>query len=124
MKTAKVDNWISRYIVAYPLICTLAVYVTWLAGRISLGWWPRSSLDDPKSISVLTSSVHSFTTLLLVVGFPLCLVLAVYSLLRGITKKPRDGRLMQASGISVVLLGLLFGLTRWDPLSVFCWFMD
>jgi len=31
----------------FPVLMAAAVYVTWVAGRVRLGYWPRVAVDDP-----------------------------------------------------------------------------
>ena len=63
-------------LIAYPPILMASFYATWLAGRFHLGYWPRSSLDDPKYIEGFWMCTYDVTAILLLVGLPLVGVLA------------------------------------------------
>ncbi len=107
-----------------PLLVT-SFYATWLAGRITLGYWPRPSLDDPKQISGFWMWTYDVTAMLSLVGLPLVGVLAAMSLFRPL----RDGspewrsRLVEAV-VGTALILLAVGFMRWDPHHVVEWFFD
>ena len=54
-------------LMAYGPLLVVSFYSTWLAGRISLGYWPRSSLDDPKSINGFWMWTYDLTAILLLI---------------------------------------------------------
>jgi hypothetical protein len=39
-----------RLLCLYSLVLLSSFYSTWVAGRLQLGYWPQSSLDDPRYI--------------------------------------------------------------------------
>jgi hypothetical protein len=115
---------IQLYVLAFPFILPLALYLTWLAGRFTLGYWPRPSLDDPKFIGSWVSILHTLTTLLLMGGFPVFAVIIPALLCRALLDQPHRNRLLLVSGCSsVCMMGAIMFL-RWDPLGVAEWFMD
>jgi hypothetical protein len=112
------------YLLAYPMVLPLAFYATWLAGRWSLGHWPRPSLDDPKSLGAMVDIPYAITFLLLFVGLP-AFAVAVLAL---VGESWRNGsRRAGASLISAVALTSMIAsiaFLRWDPLRVGEWFFD
>lgn len=128
MKSGTVEKWIRRCILAYPVLLPAALYATWVFARLSLGRWPRTSLDDPKYINMLVSCAHSFVLLLWIVGLPTYVVLAVFTLgwglLRCLRKQPHGIKLAVYACLSMVSLVVAIRFIYWDPLSVFEWFMD
>jgi hypothetical protein len=77
----------THVLMAYGPILVASFYATWLAGRISLGYWPRPSLDDPKGIIGFWMWTYDVTAFLSLVGLPVVGVLAAMSLFRPL----RDG---------------------------------
>jgi len=97
----------------------------WVAGRLTLGYWPRSSFDDPKSIGGFFVWFYGFTQILLFIGIPVfCLMLVAFFPICA-TKK-LDGwktRLTELTGAAVLFVGLML-FAKWDPQSVIEWFFD
>ena len=128
MKSGTVEKWILCCILAYPVLMPAALYGTWVFARLSLGRWPRPSIDDPDSINMVVSCALFFVLFLIFVGRPIFVVLAVFALgwglLRCILKRPRGLRLAGCACLSMVLLVVAIRFIYWDPLSVFVWFMD
>jgi hypothetical protein len=128
MKSETVEKWIRRCILAYPVLLPAALYVTWVIARLSLGRWPRPSVDDPKYINMVVSCAHSFVAYLLGFGLPIFVVLAVFALgwglLRCILKRPHGMRLAGFACLSMMLMVLSICFLYWDPLSVANWFVD
>jgi len=128
MKSGTVEKWIRRCILVYPVLLPAALYGTWLIAGLSLGRWPRPSIDDPKYINMVVSCAHSFALFLGTVGLLIYAVLAVFALgwglLRCILKRPHGMRLAVYAFLSMVLLVVAIRFVYWDPLSVFNWFMD
>lgn len=116
--------WVRTYVLAYPVLLPLATYLTWLAGRWSLGHWPRPGLDDPKSIGTLVSLMHGGTLLVATAGMGL--FLAGWLVLLGVAVRRPEERpaLMRVSGWAALAFALAVGLLRWDPLSVGNWLAD
>ena len=128
MKSETVERWIRRCTLAYPVLLPAALYGTWVIARLSLGRWPRPSIDDPKSINMVVSCAGSFVFFLVFVGLPIFAVLAVFvlgwGLLRCLLKRPRGMRLVGCACLSMVLMVVAICFLYWDPLSVLNWFMD
>lgn len=117
----------------YPLLILGSLYATWLTAWCVLGHRPRSSLDDPKSISPIVD-VPYLSTFLLLYGVVFILLLCPVLLsaeVADIISKGRDKPLKEAARRLVVpiLWGLFLWvssivLLRWDPLRVGDWYMD
>lgn len=112
-------------LMAYGPLLVLSFYATWLAGRISLGYWPRSSLDDPKYIKGFWMWTYDWTAIVMRVGLPVVAVLAAISILRPVVKKLPEWkmRLMEVA-IGIVLLAAAVAFMRWDPQNVVEWYFD
>ena len=115
---------IKLYTLAYPFALPLAIYLTWIAGRLTLRYWPRPSLDDPKSIGIWVRILHTTTTLLLTVGLPVFAIMILALLCRAVRDKSRRNRLLLHSGFSTLFMVGAILFLRWDPLHVVEWFMD
>ncbi|MBA4388363.1 MAG: hypothetical protein C0404_10305 [Verrucomicrobia bacterium] len=115
----------TQILIAYGPLLVASFYATWLAGRVSLGYWPRASLDDPKGIVGFWMWTYDATALLLLAGLPVVGALAAMSLFRPL----RDGspewkrRLVEAS-VGTVLILFAVGFLRWDPHHVVEWYFD
>jgi hypothetical protein len=115
---------LQAYVLSYPGALLLALFGTWLAGRVSLGHWPRPSLDDPKFIGVWVDIPYTITWVLLLVGLP-AFVIAVSALLyRAYCDKARRKKLLLVSALSIVCMVATILVLRWDPLGVAAWYMD
>lgn len=109
---------------AYPVVLPLAFLVTWLAGRFSLGYWPRPSLDDPKYIGAWVDVPYNITAFLLAVGLP-AFVVGVFSLIyRAYRDETRRKSLLVVSALSVICMVTTIVILRWDPLGIVTWYMD
>lgn len=129
MKSGTVEKWIQCCILVYPLLLPAGLYVTWLIAALSLGKWPRQSVDDPDSINMAVTCARFFVLFVLVMaGLPIYAVLSVFTLgwgiIRFILKRPRGIRLAVFAFLSMVLLVVAIRFIYWDPLSVFNWFLD
>ena len=115
---------IRAYVVSYPVVLPLAFLATWLAGRASLGYWPRPSRDDPKYMGRLVDVPYTITWLLMIVGLPVFTV-GVLSLLYYAFRDqtPRRGLLI-ASALSLLCMIGTIALLRLDPLGIVSWYMD
>jgi hypothetical protein len=115
----------THMLIAYGPMLVASFYATWLGGRISLGHWPRSGLDDPKYIKGFWMWTYDATAILLLVGLPIVGVAAAMSLFRPLRGGSTEwkARLVEAvAGIVLVLLA--FGFMRWDPHNVVEWYFD
>lgn len=117
-------NALRAYVLAYPVVLPLAFLATWLAGRLSLGYWPRPSLDDPKYIGAWIDVPYNITAFLLVVGFPAFVVGVLSLVYRAYRDETRRRNLLLVSALSVICMGATIFILRWDPLGVFTWYMD
>lgn len=112
------------YVLSYPGVLLLAFFATWLAGRISLGHWPRPSLDDPKSIGAWVDVPYTITGLLLVVGLPAFAIGVLGLLYRAYCDATRRKSLLVVSGVSMVCMVATILVLRRDPLGIVAWYMD
>jgi hypothetical protein len=114
----------THVLLAYCPLVVLSFYATWLAGRISLGYWPRCTLDDPKSIKGFWMWTYHLTGYLFL-AYPLIIIIAVVSVLRPAIVKSSDWRMRLAEAIAgTILLFLVFGFMQWDPHRIFEWYFD
>jgi hypothetical protein len=112
------------YVLSYPGVLLLAFFATWLAGRVSLGHWPRPSLDDPKFIGAWVDVPYTITGLLLVVGLPAFAIAVLGLLYRAYCDETRRKSLLFVSVLSTVCMVATILVLRWDPLGVVAWYMD
>lgn len=104
------------------LLPWVVIHTAYVAGRLSLGRWPRAHVDDPKSIDPLVSVLHAAGSLSLVglaLG-PLCLLTAMLACVAS----RRWRSLGWVSAWGVASLGTLVVLVRIDPLGSLEWFAD
>ncbi len=112
-----------------PLLSSIALHATWLAGRLQLGHWPRSYLDDPNDIGGGLFQLLDVTAglLLLSTGLfvPLALTLAVAAIAQRALAERRL-RLGQLSPILISIAVIAAGLAclAADPFRVLDLFMD
>jgi hypothetical protein len=118
------SSGIKSYTLAFPFALPLAIYLTWIAGRLTLGYWPRPSLDDPKSIGIWVRILHTTTTLILMFGLPVFAIMILALLCRAVRDKSRRSRLLLDLGLSTLFMVGAILFLRWDPLHVVEWFMD
>jgi hypothetical protein len=122
-------NWIryaTRSLCVFPPVVLGAFYLTWVVGRLALGYWPRPSLDDPNYIpGMLMSWIYNSTALFFMVGMPLFFLAVMAGGMCLFLKKPEGwkARLTELGCASILFAGLLFFL-RWDPQSVVSWYFD
>lgn len=118
-------RYVTRALCGFPVLVLASFYATWVAGRLALGYWPRSSLDDPKNIEGGLMWLYNVTAVLVIYGVPLfglaLLMLTLICLFRR-----QDGwkiRLIELSAALMLFVGL-FLFSRWDPQSVIEWYFD
>lgn len=111
-------------LLAYPFCLVLAPYLTWGAGRMALGHWPRPSLDDPKAIGSVVSVLHDLTLLLATAGLGLFFVAWLALVGRSLFRPAERARWVRVTGWMAFLFLLAVGFLRWDPLSVGVWLAD
>ena len=112
------------YVLIYPVLLPLAFFVTWLAGRLSLGYWPRPSLDDPKDIGVWVTVPYHLTLLLMVAGLPAFLGGNLVLAYRAYRDRQQRTHWLGVAVVSWVGLVAAITVLRWDPWQVVGWFMD
>jgi hypothetical protein len=112
-----------------PLCFLSAFYTTWIAGRVQLGYWPRSSLDDPKRIGgPFFPFYYELTGWLVDMAFPVfCMTVTALTILGVICIIVRGTGwkvtlLMFGMALAMHLLVVL--LCAWDPLRVVEWYFD
>lgn len=113
-------------LILYPVWLLSSFYITWLVAWIQLGHPPRPSLDDPKSIGILTDVFHfgSGVLLLLMPVLAPAGLMASFSFPVGKTRSTRV--------FFRLILALLYGLLctlviitlRTDPGNVIQWWFD
>ena len=74
-------RYATRALCGFPVLLLASFYATWVAGRQALGYWPRSSFDDPKYIKGGLMGLYDITEVLVLLGIPLfCLALPTLAL--------------------------------------------
>jgi hypothetical protein len=106
------------YVLSYPAVLVLAFLFTWLAGRVSLGHWPRPSLDDPKFIGPLVDVPYTITGVLLVFGLPAFAVAVLALLYRANRDEKLRGSLLVTSALSAACMVATVAVLWWDPLGI------
>ncbi len=117
-------NAFRAFVLAYPILLPAALLATWTAGRLSLGYWPRPSLDDPKSIGPLVDFFYRGTELLLILGLPLFLTALLALVGRAVTHRPERRPLSLVLFTALTSFCAVLLLLRWDPLQVMRWYAD
>jgi hypothetical protein len=117
-------NAVQAYVLAYPIVLPLAFLATWLAGRLSLGYWPRPSLDDPKHIGAWVDVPYNITALLMVVGLPAFAFGIISLIYRGYCDETRRRSLLLVSTLSVICMVATVLILRLDPWGIVTWYAD
>jgi hypothetical protein len=114
---------ICRFVIVHGPLIVVSVYLTWFVGRLSLGYWPRPSLDDPKDIAWV--GPFRIFALSLSLFWPVVVGAGVVAATRAwIAKHPeRKVRLLEVL-LGIVVLACCMLFMRVDPLHVGSWFMD
>lgn len=118
MKTLRI------FALSYPVVLPLAFMVTWLAGRISLGHWPRPSLDDPKFIGGWVDLPYAVTGCLVVAGLPAFLGAVAGMLVMAVRDMIRRKRWLVESAVSISGMTIAVSLLRWDPFGIVACYFD
>lgn len=119
-------RYLTRSLCAFPVLLLASFYATWVAGRLALGYWPRPSLDDPKSIEGGLMWLSYLVTMVLVtVGVPLFCLAVIALALVCMFRKPEGWsyRLLELLAALVLFVGFVL-FARWDPHSVVAWYFD
>ena len=112
------------YTLSYSFALVGALFATWIAARLTLGHWPRPSLDDPKEIGRWVDIPYDITCIFLVVGFPLFVAAVAALVFYAFRSSSERTRLLTSAVLSIaVMVGVVLFL-RWDPLEISNWFMD
>ena len=112
------------YTLSYPFALVAGFFATWFAGRVSLGHWPRPSLDDPKQIGGWLDVPYTITGVLLIFGFPAFIVALAALVYRAYRAAPERARLLGTAVVSVLFMVAASLYLGWDPLRIGDWFMD
>ena len=113
----------SRLCAAAGPAFVILLYATWAGGRISLGYWPQPSVDDPQNIPglALPYLIIKIAQLLVPAAALLPILTATHAVL---TRNPeKNWRLIDAAAITALDAASILFL-RWDPHSVATWFAD
>lgn len=119
-------DWLAWITPLYAPVALSSIYVTWIVCRVSLGYWPKPMVDDPKYIGSAVDACY-FLAIILLCAAPSFLifhvgVIAIYTY--AAIRARREDRLG---------LALMLGLAAWsgtillfvaDPLRVAEWFAD
>jgi len=115
----------ARFLMAFPPFALFLYYLTWVCGRLTLGYWPRPSLDDPKNIHGYFSWIYNSTMIVMTIGTSACALLIVILVSVCVSTKPLGWKKMLAeSGAAFALFLLLMIFSHWDPNSVVGWLLD
>jgi hypothetical protein len=113
----EVASWASSLQALMPLVY---LYATWITAWCVLGHRPRPYLDDPKWFSEVVIVPYLMCSVSLVFGSPICLGTGL--LLAVICSARR--RIHSPLMILPVAWLTAYVIFRWDPLSVFYWYID
>ncbi|HEX8916236.1 MAG TPA: hypothetical protein VF796_28055 [Humisphaera sp.] len=110
---------------AYPLVTLAALYATWVAARLTLGWWPRESVDDPKSIGLWVDVPYTAFGVLALGLLPTLVASGALAVLAwtGRAARTRRGLVLTIVLPSAAWCGGL-ALFLWDPAGVLVWYLD
>jgi hypothetical protein len=113
----------SRLCAAAGPAFVILLYATWAGGRISLGYWPQPSVDDPQNIPGLALPYLLIKIAQLLV--PAAALLPILTATQAVfTRNPeKNWRLIDAAAITALHAASILFL-RWDPHSVATWFAD
>ncbi len=101
-------------VLSYPAVLLLALATTWIAGRISLGYWPRPSLDDPGQIGILVDIPYFITCLLIVLGLPAFSIGILWMLCDALRDKSRKASLFITSALATLCMITAVLILQWD----------
>ncbi len=115
---------ITHCFIASPVLWAASFYVTWIAGRQALGYWPRSSLDDPKYIEGPWMWTYHLPMLLLLatIGTGIFAFLSVLSAAQKNESGLRIRTFELALGVALTIIA--FALISLDPMNVVEWYLD
>ncbi len=96
----------------YPLLPFVFLYATWLTAWIVLGHRPRSSLDDPKSISPIVLFPYA-STFFAAMSAPFGLCVSYPLMIAHIVRRIRRDRIGPEKVAALGLLPVLVWLAMW-----------
>jgi len=112
----------------YPLVVIFSLHAAWVAGRFTLGHWPRPMFDDPAYIGGIVDLFLALS-LLALCGVPLALFFNIaLNILGCIAYIWKDKYLswncwyFLVTSLATWIGGLKF--LQWEPLRVAEWFVD
>lgn len=113
---ANVTCWV---VALHPLMILVYLYATWFTAWVVLGHCPRSSLDDPKTISPIVMLPYVMT-ILAFLAWPFSVATGiVFACVSGIRRSSDYPTFV----LPWVWMGTFFAI-RWAPFHVLVWFMD
>ncbi len=125
MRLEKIKLWGTHLLLAYPFCLVLSFYAAWLAGRVSLGYWPRPGFDDPGQIEGFWMWAYYLPVFIPFIGLPIATAFAAVSLLTHPKKNSPEWRLrLLETAVGIVLIVMAITFLRWDPHRVVEWYFD
>ena len=120
---------VTRLLGLFPLCLLSAFYSTWIAGRLQLGYWPRSSIDDPQNIGGLFFPFYyGLTELVAIIAFPMFILTVTALTVFGVIciyQRPDGWKVRSLElGLTLAMHVIVVVLLAWDPLQVVRWFFD
>ena len=108
-----------------PMWVVIGMGVEYLVACAVLGRWPRASLDDPKSISILSSALHLIVGLLLIAS-PAMTLAAIGLSIAGLMDRLRRPVWVTALAVSILAwpIAIALRLLVLDPLNITTWWTD
>ncbi len=125
----KYTYWLTAFAASTVWIFGLFQYFVFVVARISLGHWPRPSLDDPSHINWFVSFLGWIWVVLMVLTIPLGPIVLLMLLGVGGIRSLGHDRRGHRPKMRWLVLGMLvwclgFMLVRMDPFEVGTWLMD
>jgi hypothetical protein len=117
------EKFLGRVAMFYGPLLVGLVYLTWTAGRLTIGHWPRPNLDDPSIMAGIDPFYFAAASCMLLL--PLAVMLPVVRLVVAISARDQSWirRAWEGLVAYVLLVGSL-GFLRLDADRVLKWFMD
>lgn len=111
-------EWLTSLV---PLVPLVLVHVEYVVGRIVLGHWPRSSIDDPKYIPI-AKTLHYVSG----VSFPLAFasVVPLIALVALAIYARRSWVALRVFCVYAASMSFYTFYARLDPLDIFNWWFD
>lgn len=106
----------------WPLVAVGLVHLARVGARLTLGRWPRPSIDDPKTIGPAVDALHFGAALALMLCDAALLAGTVLVLIALVNRRWRAGLIM--IGLAAAGWTAALGLGRLDPGGAIEWFLD